>query len=70
MRRVVGRFDRVVGTALNLVSSAAALALFRWLTRMPLDYWDIGMQVAIAICLELVILGVILRVGLSPTDGI
>jgi hypothetical protein len=53
--------DRLVGTALNLLSSACSLALLPQVTRRPLDYWDLGIQALIAALIQLVVLGVFPR---------
>ena len=53
--------DRLVGTALALLSSACALALLPQVARRPLDYWDLGIQVLLATVIELVVLGVFPR---------
>jgi hypothetical protein len=56
-----GRYSRIVGTVLVLASSACALLLFSRLFRRPLDYWDLGIQAAFAVILELIVLSVALR---------
>jgi hypothetical protein len=58
-----GRYRRVVGTVLVLGSSACALLVFSHLFRRPLDYWDYGIQAALALLLELIVLGVALRIS-------
>jgi len=62
----MNRHPRLVGTLLNLLSSTLALGLFSALTGQPLDEWDLGIQGVIALLIELVVLGVILRVR-SPS---
>jgi hypothetical protein len=63
----VSNHPRLVGTLLNLLSSTLALGLFTALTGQPLDGWDLGIQGAIALLLELIVLGVILKVRLPST---
>lgn len=63
-RAAVSNHPRLVGTLLNLLSSALALGLFSAVTRQPLDEWDLGIQGVIAVLMELIVLGVILRVRL------
>ena len=53
--------DRLVGTALSLLSGACALALLPQVARRPLDYWDLGIQVLLTAVIELVVLGVFPR---------
>lgn len=53
--------DRLIGTALNLLSNACSLALLPQVTRRPLDYWDLGIQALIAALIQLVVLGVLPR---------
>jgi hypothetical protein len=55
--------EREMGTALNLAASAAALGVFRWASRLPLDAWDLGIQVGIALAIELIVLGLLFREG-------
>jgi hypothetical protein len=55
--------ERWVGTALNLLAGAGALGVFVWLSGLPLDYWDLGIQAVIAVVIELVVLGVIFGEG-------
>ena len=61
----VGNHPRLVGTLLNLLSSVLALGLFSALTNQPLDEWDLGIQGVVAVLIELIVLGVILKVRSS-----
>jgi hypothetical protein len=61
------RHDRVLGTALNLVASAGSLGILAWIVGRPLDVWDLGIQAAITVVMELIVLGVLFgegRIGL------
>jgi hypothetical protein len=78
LRRVCRAFlfalerERGVGTALNLAASVAALGVFRWASRLPLDAWDLGIQAGVALLIELIVLGVLFRegrVGWLSRDG-
>lgn len=68
--RTLKKHDRWVGTALNLSSSVCALFLVSWIVQRPLDYWDLGIQCAIALIIELVVLGVASRTGLFARLGL
>jgi hypothetical protein len=57
------RHDRLLGTLLNLLASAGALGVLAAILERPLDYWDLGIQCAIALVMELVVLGAIFREG-------
>ena len=59
---LLGR-ERWVGTVLNLAASAGALGVFGWVSGLPLDYWDLGIQAIIAAIIELVVLGVLFGEG-------
>jgi hypothetical protein len=55
--------DRLLGTALNLLASLAALAALTVILGRPLDYWDIGIQVTISAAIELIVLQVLFAGG-------
>ena len=57
------RHDRLLGTVLNLGASAGSLGLLALIVGRPLDYWDLGIQVAIAVVMELIVLGVLFGEG-------
>jgi hypothetical protein len=59
---LLGR-ERWVGTVLNLAASAGALGAFVWLSGLPLDYWDLGIQGIVAGVVELIVMGVLFREG-------
>lgn len=59
--RVLRKHDRLVGTVLNLSSSLCALFVLSWIVPRPLDYWDFGIQFAIALIVELIVLGAIFK---------
>ncbi len=59
---LLGR-ERWVGTVLNGAASAGALGALGWVTGLPLDYWDWGIQAVIALLIELIVLGVLFRGG-------
>jgi hypothetical protein len=59
---LLGR-EREVGTALNLAASAGALGLVVWVSGLPFDAWDLGIQALIALLIELIVLGVLFREG-------
>ena len=61
--QALSRRDRLLGTVLNLAASAGALGVLSWLVDRPLDYWDLGIQGAIALLMELIVLGVLFRGG-------
>jgi hypothetical protein len=52
---VLGR-DRLWGTVFNVVASLVALFTLSLVLKRPLDYWDIGIQVAVAAAIELIVL--------------
>jgi hypothetical protein len=61
------RHDRALGTVLNGVASAGSLGILAWIVGRPLDYWDLGIQAAIFVVMELIVLGVLFgegRIGL------
>jgi hypothetical protein len=55
--------ERWVGTALNLTAGAGALGIVAWVSGLPLDAWDLGIQAVIALLIELIVLGVLFREG-------
>jgi len=59
----VVRHDRVLGTALNGVASAGSLGVLAWIVGRPLDGWDLGIQLAVAVVMELIVLGVLFGEG-------
>ena len=59
---LLGR-ERWVGTALNLAASAGALGALSLVSRLPLDDWDWGIQAAITVAIELIVLGVLFGEG-------
>lgn len=59
---LLGR-ERWVGTVLNLAASAGALFALSLASRLPLDDWDWGIQGAIAVAIELIVLGVLFGEG-------
>jgi hypothetical protein len=63
--RALVKCRRLIGTLLNLLSSAAALGIYTLLLRQPLDGWDLGIQGVVTLLLELAILGLILRSSLA-----
>ena len=59
---LLGR-ERWVGTALNLLAGAGALGIVAEVSGLPLDHWDLGIQIVIALLIELIVLGVLFREG-------
>ena len=55
--------ERWVGTALNLAASAGALGILTGVSGLPLDDWDLGIQVVIAVLIEGIVLGLLFREG-------
>ena len=55
--------DALVGTLLNLLASAGALAMLPVVLKRTLDYWDIGIQAVISIAIELIVLQVLFPEG-------
>jgi hypothetical protein len=51
--------ERLLGTALNLLASLAALVALSNILGRPLDYWDVGIQVAVSAAVELIVLQVV-----------
>jgi hypothetical protein len=62
LRRVLGH-SRLTGTVLNALASAGSLSVLEWILKRPLDFWDIGIQVAIAVAIELIVLDVLFADG-------
>jgi hypothetical protein len=61
--QTVTQRDRLVGTLLNLLASAGALAVLPVLLGRAPDYWDVGIQAAISIAIELIVLQVLFPGG-------
>jgi hypothetical protein len=55
--------DRLFGTILNLLASAGALVTLVVVLERPLDYWDVGIQVAISAAIELIVFQVLFANG-------
>jgi hypothetical protein len=55
--------DRLLGTVLNLVASCGSLGVMSVVRSRPLDFWDIGIQGAIAVAIELIVLQVLFSEG-------
>ena len=61
-RAALDRHPRLVGTLLNLLSSVLALGVLSAATGQPIDEWDLGIQGVITLVIEMIVLGVILKV--------
>lgn len=55
--------ERIVGTILNLLASFGALVTLRVVLGRSLDLWDLGIQAAISVAVELIVLGVLFAEG-------
>jgi hypothetical protein len=51
--------ERMLGTVLNLLASLAALLALSSILQRPLDYWDVGVQLAVSTAIELIVLQVL-----------
>jgi hypothetical protein len=59
----VTKRDRLVGTVLNLLASAGSVTLLSVIQRRPLDSWDIGIQIGVAVAVEMIVLGFLFSQG-------
>jgi len=55
--------DKLLGTVLNVLASSGALGVMSVVKARPLDLWDIGIQGAIAVAIELIVLQVLFSEG-------
>jgi hypothetical protein len=55
--------DRLLGTVLNVLASAGALAVLMVIRKRPPDYWDVGIQVAVTAAIELIVLQILFVEG-------
>jgi hypothetical protein len=66
VRRAIGaalEWDRLWGTVFNVMASLAALDTLRLVLKRPLDYWDAGIQTAIATAIELIVFQLLFAQG-------
>jgi hypothetical protein len=57
IKAAMDKHPRIIGSLLNLLSGTLALGVFSWLTGVPLDEWDLGIEAALVLLIELAILG-------------
>jgi hypothetical protein len=55
--------SRLTGTVLNVLASVGSLALLELVLKRPLDFWDLGIQMAIAVAIELIVQDVLFAGG-------
>jgi len=60
---VLLRKEWVVGTILNVLASTVSLAVLTILLDRQLDYWDLGIQIAVSAAVELIVLQVLFAGG-------
>jgi len=59
----IWRHERLWGTVFNLLASLAALGVLTKVLNRTLDYWDVGIQIAISVAIELIVLQVLFAQG-------
>jgi hypothetical protein len=65
----IWRRDRLWGSILNVVASLAALATLTKLLDRSLDYWDLGIQIAVSAAIELIVFQVLFAQGRLSWPG-
>ena len=54
-RKMIDAYYLLFGTVTNLLASIAALFIVSWVFQRPLSYWDFGIQLLVALCIQYVI---------------